>query len=83
MTRDAEEETKKLCPNDGSPNLLLDCPRATLYLRFAHERELKVLHSLSNTVKIPIDIHYQPFVCPYLEAWVSFRIAPPPGPSPD
>ncbi|CAK1588482.1 unnamed protein product [Parnassius mnemosyne] len=37
----ADDETKQACPSDGSGNLLLDCPHATLYLHFPHERELK------------------------------------------
>ncbi|CAH2035023.1 unnamed protein product, partial [Iphiclides podalirius] len=37
----ADDETKHACPSDGSGNLLLGCPLATLYLRFPHERELK------------------------------------------
>ncbi|KAJ0184039.1 hypothetical protein K1T71_000462 [Dendrolimus kikuchii] len=41
VTQDSDEETKLICPTDGSANLLLDCPNATLYLRFPHERELK------------------------------------------
>ncbi|XP_063837365.1 arf-GAP with Rho-GAP domain, ANK repeat and PH domain-containing protein 2 isoform X2 [Ostrinia nubilalis] len=41
VTQEADEETKLVCPTDGSGNLLLDCPHATLYLRFPHERELK------------------------------------------
>ncbi|XP_028169314.1 arf-GAP with Rho-GAP domain, ANK repeat and PH domain-containing protein 1-like [Ostrinia furnacalis] len=41
VTQEADEETKLSCPTDGSGNLLLDCPHATLYLRFPHERELK------------------------------------------
>ncbi|KAJ8736874.1 hypothetical protein PYW07_000145 [Mythimna separata] len=41
VTQEADEETKASCPTDGSDNLLLDCPHATLYLRFPHERELK------------------------------------------
>ncbi|XP_026500877.2 arf-GAP with Rho-GAP domain, ANK repeat and PH domain-containing protein 2 [Vanessa tameamea] len=41
VTQDADDETKQTCPSDGSPNLLLDCPQTTLYLRFPHERELK------------------------------------------
>ncbi|XP_032526576.2 arf-GAP with Rho-GAP domain, ANK repeat and PH domain-containing protein 2 isoform X1 [Danaus plexippus] len=40
-TQEADEETKNSCPSDNSPNLLLDCPHVTLYLRFPHERELK------------------------------------------
>ncbi|KAF9817206.1 hypothetical protein SFRURICE_013994, partial [Spodoptera frugiperda] len=40
-TQEADEDTKSVCPTDGSDNLLLDCPHATLYLRFPHERELK------------------------------------------
>lgn len=43
VTQAADEETKTICPSDGSPNLVLDCPAATLYLRFPHERELKVI----------------------------------------
>ncbi|XP_041987052.1 arf-GAP with Rho-GAP domain, ANK repeat and PH domain-containing protein 2 [Aricia agestis] len=41
VTRDPDDNTKNLCPSDGSPNLLLDCPDVTLYLRFQHERDLK------------------------------------------
>lgn len=41
VSQEADEETKRICPADGSGNLLLDCPSATLYLRFPHERELK------------------------------------------
>ncbi|XP_047040592.1 arf-GAP with Rho-GAP domain, ANK repeat and PH domain-containing protein 2 [Helicoverpa zea] len=41
VTQEADEDTKATCPTDGSDNLLLDCPHATLYLRFPHERELK------------------------------------------
>ncbi|CAH0401843.1 unnamed protein product [Chilo suppressalis] len=41
VSQDADDETKQICPNDGSGSLLLDCPHATLYLRFPHERELK------------------------------------------
>lgn len=41
VTQDADEDTKIVCPTDGSANLLLDCPNATLYLRFPHEKELK------------------------------------------
>ncbi|XP_045784309.1 arf-GAP with Rho-GAP domain, ANK repeat and PH domain-containing protein 1 [Maniola jurtina] len=41
VTQAADAETKQMCPSDGSPNLILDCPHATLYLRFPHERELK------------------------------------------
>ncbi|XP_038216426.1 arf-GAP with Rho-GAP domain, ANK repeat and PH domain-containing protein 2 [Zerene cesonia] len=41
VNQDADEETKQKCPSDGSPNLLLDCPHATLYLHFQHEKELK------------------------------------------
>ncbi|CAH2209454.1 jg24902, partial [Pararge aegeria aegeria] len=40
-TQAADAETKQLCPSDGSANLILDCPHATLYLRFPHERDLK------------------------------------------
>ncbi|XP_048488620.1 arf-GAP with Rho-GAP domain, ANK repeat and PH domain-containing protein 2 [Plutella xylostella] len=41
VSQNADEETKKCCPNDGGGNLLLDCSHATLYLRFPYERELK------------------------------------------
>ncbi|CAH2103627.1 unnamed protein product [Euphydryas editha] len=41
VTQEADDEAKLACPSDGSPNLLLDCPQTTLYLRFPHERELK------------------------------------------
>ncbi|VVC99770.1 unnamed protein product [Leptidea sinapis] len=41
VVQDADEDTKRRCPSDNSPNLLLDCPHATLYLRFPCERELK------------------------------------------
>ncbi|XP_026747515.1 arf-GAP with Rho-GAP domain, ANK repeat and PH domain-containing protein 2 [Trichoplusia ni] len=41
VTQEADEDTKSVCPTDGCDNLLLDCPHATLYLRFPHERELK------------------------------------------
>ncbi|CAK1554623.1 unnamed protein product [Leptosia nina] len=41
VNQDADEETKEKCPSDGSPNLLLDCPHVTLYLRFQHEKDLK------------------------------------------
>lgn len=41
VTQEADEDTKSVCPTDGNDNLLLDCPHATLYLRFPHERELK------------------------------------------
>ncbi|XP_052746569.1 arf-GAP with Rho-GAP domain, ANK repeat and PH domain-containing protein 2 [Bicyclus anynana] len=41
VTQTADADTKQLCPSDGSPNLILDCPHATLYLRFPHERDLK------------------------------------------
>ncbi|XP_075990835.1 rhoGAP_ARAP and RA_ARAPs domain-containing protein RhoGAP15B [Anticarsia gemmatalis] len=41
VTQEADEDTKKMCPTDCNENLLLDCPHATLYLRFPHERELK------------------------------------------
>ncbi|XP_072930804.1 arf-GAP with Rho-GAP domain, ANK repeat and PH domain-containing protein 2 [Epargyreus clarus] len=41
VTQNADSETKQMCPSDGSGILLLDCPHATLYLHFPHERELK------------------------------------------
>lgn len=41
VTHETDEETKTVCPTDGSDNLLLDYPNATIYLRFPHERELK------------------------------------------
>ncbi|GBP93734.1 Arf-GAP with Rho-GAP domain, ANK repeat and PH domain-containing protein 3, partial [Eumeta japonica] len=41
VTRDADDCAKSFCSAEGSPNLLLDCPHATLYLRFPHEKELK------------------------------------------
>ncbi|XP_047524117.1 arf-GAP with Rho-GAP domain, ANK repeat and PH domain-containing protein 2 [Pieris napi] len=41
VNQDADEETKQKCVSDGSPNLLLDCPHATVYLRFQHEKDLK------------------------------------------
>ncbi|XP_049885217.1 arf-GAP with Rho-GAP domain, ANK repeat and PH domain-containing protein 2 isoform X2 [Pectinophora gossypiella] len=40
VTQEPDEENKQACGVEGN-NLLLDCPRATLYLRFPHERELK------------------------------------------
>ncbi|KAJ2954191.1 hypothetical protein O0L34_g2427 [Tuta absoluta] len=40
VTQESDEESKLVTGVDGS-NLLLDCPHATLYLRFQHERELK------------------------------------------
>lgn len=46
VTQDADEETKSTCPSDGSGVLLLDCPQATIYLRFPNDKELKVLHYL-------------------------------------
>ncbi|XP_063633158.1 arf-GAP with Rho-GAP domain, ANK repeat and PH domain-containing protein 2 [Cydia splendana] len=41
VTQDADEETKQAMPTDGSGNLLMDCPHATIYLRFPTERDLK------------------------------------------
>ncbi|XP_026760493.2 arf-GAP with Rho-GAP domain, ANK repeat and PH domain-containing protein 2 isoform X1 [Galleria mellonella] len=41
VTQEAEDETKKSCQTECANNLLLDCPQATLYLHFPHERELK------------------------------------------
>ncbi|XP_059055314.1 arf-GAP with Rho-GAP domain, ANK repeat and PH domain-containing protein 2 [Achroia grisella] len=40
-SQETEEETKKSCQSECSDNLLLDYPLATLYLHFAHDRELK------------------------------------------
>ncbi|XP_068632320.1 arf-GAP with Rho-GAP domain, ANK repeat and PH domain-containing protein 2 isoform X2 [Battus philenor] len=41
FTQEADDETKLSCPSDDSPNLLLDCPVTTVYLRFPHEKELE------------------------------------------
>ncbi|KAI5640870.1 rhoGAP domain-containing protein [Phthorimaea operculella] len=40
VTQESDEDSKLVTGVDCS-NLLLDCPHATLYLRFPHERELK------------------------------------------
>ncbi|XP_060809453.1 arf-GAP with Rho-GAP domain, ANK repeat and PH domain-containing protein 2 [Amyelois transitella] len=40
-TQEADDDTKTACHSDCGDNLLLDCPDATLYLHFPHERELK------------------------------------------
>ncbi|KAL4717516.1 hypothetical protein ACJJTC_000665 [Scirpophaga incertulas] len=41
VSQEADADTKQVCLSDCSFNLVLDCPHATLYLRFPHERELK------------------------------------------
>lgn len=50
VTQDVDEETKQVCPSDGNGVLVLDCPQATVYVRFPNERELKVLHYVNTWV---------------------------------